>query len=338
MSAEMLVVKPECCAVAAEKCHRLIKRHTGHEVGVMVKFGLWRTTFLVTIVDDMMSTAVIQANRTRSAVIVVLHRQRNCSAENMHRVIQYRRINRSWVLRIEIRHIAHRTYLPMLGHLISEPHKTVVFIKAHVGAMATCAAVVEARRMAVFAFAELVGNTGINGVVRTGLRMDIRQHGVVLRLACDNIDDTSHGIRTIEERSRSSDDFNPFSEHGLVVVGYWMTVDACVLRQTIDEHEHACIRCAANATHFDATRTTRTHAVTHHTALRNEQTRHFGSQRGQDIRLVSFFELRLTNHADRHRQQTRVGLRTCAGSHHFLQLNRPQRVLCFGRAHAQKCR
>ena len=253
MSAEMLVIEAKGRAVAPEKCHRLIKRHTGHEVGVMVEFGLRRAAFGVTVIDGMMPAAIIQTDGSGSLVIVVFYRQRCRSAEDMHRVIEDRCIHRSGVLRIEIRHIAHRTYLPMLGHLISEPHKTVVFIKAHVGAMATCAAVVETRCMAVFAFAELVGNTGINGVVRTGLRMDIRQHGVVLRLACDDIHHTSHGIRTIEERSRAADHFDPFGEHGLVVVGYRMPIEACVLRQTINKHEHACIRCAANATHFDTT-------------------------------------------------------------------------------------
>ena len=194
--------------------------------------------------------------------------------------------------------------------------------------MAAGAHVVEARRFCPFAATELVRDTGFHRTERTALRMETRQDRVGLGPVGDDIDDSSHGIGAVIEGRGTADDLYPLRHRSLVVIRYRVTIQTGVLRQTVDEHQHIGVGLSANTAHFDAARTACAHSVAQHTALGDKESRHLFGQGRQDIRLLFLRQYLFGHYVYRHRQQARVSGGTCAGSHHLLQRNRRQRVLC----------
>ena len=100
-----------------------------------------------------------------------------------------------------------------------------------------------------------------------------------------------------------------------------MSVDALILRMSIDEH-HQLTRAARNATHVDAASSTCRHAIAHHRPLCDHHSRHPLHHRRQHARLVLLRQLLAPDDRHRHRQVAHVGGVACSRHHHLLKRQR----------------
>ena len=186
--------------------------------------------------------------------------------------------------------------------VIAQPCKTAVLREGSILSVTAGTHIVEAHRLCPFAATELVRYSGIHRTERTALRMEAREDRVGLGPVGNDIDDASHGVGAVIEGRRTTDDLYPLRHRSLVVIGYRVTVQTCVLRQTVDEYQHIRIRLSAYAAHLDATRTAGAHAITQHAALGDKESRHLFGQGRQNIRLLFLCQNLFSHYINRHRQ------------------------------------
>ena len=193
--------------------------------------------------------------------------------------------------------------------------------------MSACAAVVRTYGRGESAPAQLVGQSAVHCAVTAAHEVDGCENSVVLRASCDDVHHSSEGVAAVDHRCRSTHNLHALRHHRLVVVRHGVSVQAGILRQSVDEHEHVGVRCTAYAAHLDASAASGADAVAHHASLGDEQSGHLIHQCGQDIRLLPFAEDGVANHTDGHRQQPRVGLAARAGGYDLVESNHTQAVL-----------
>ena len=112
-----------------------------------------------------------------------------------------------------------------------------------------------------------------------------------------------------------------------------MSVDALILRMSVDEH-HQLTRAARDATHVDAAGSACRHAIAHHRPRRDHHSRHPLHHRRQHARLVLLRQLLTPDDRHRHRQVAHVGGVACSRNHHLLKRQRVALRLS-PRSHAQ---
>ena len=84
----------------------------------------------------------------------------------------------------------------------------------------------------------LIVGIGLQSSITSSSQTKSRAHTIFMHTACHNIDDATHGIRAVEQRGRATKHLDTFGHHGLITVGDGMTIDALILRMSIDEHHH----------------------------------------------------------------------------------------------------
>ena len=165
----------------------------------------------------------------------------------------------------------------------------------------------------------LIVGIGLQSSIASSTQTNSRTHTILMHTTSDDIDDAAHSIRTIKQRGRATKHLDTLSHHGLITIGDGMTIDALILRMSIDEHHHLASSRRNTAQHHTA-RTTCADAITHHTTTGDHQARHLLHQRGQNVDALVFIEFLFAYHADGHRQMTNIGSSTCAGHHNIVDV------------------
>ena len=87
---------------------------------------------------------------------------------------------------------------------------------------------------------------------------------------------------------------------------------------SVNQHQQARRRTAADTAQAHSARRSRRHAVSHDTAARGEQAGHLLRQYGQNGRLKTLFQHFAVDYGDGHWQMPYIRFVSCSGDYHFI--------------------
>ena len=163
--------------------------------------------------------------------------------------------------------------------------------------------------------AELVACLGLHGAIAACSCRHPGTHTVGLHSARNDVHHTAHGIRTIEQRGRTAQDFHPLGHERMVGIGHRMPIDAVVLRMPVHQHHHLA-RTGGDSAQHHTTRTAARHSVAHHTTAGDHQSGHLLHEAGHDGGTMPGSELFAREDAHGEGQMAGVGGLTAACHHH----------------------
>ena len=208
--------------------------------------------------------------------------------------------------------------VPRLGQCIAQFDVSPELFEAHVGPVSVCAVIRCAGDAGEPALAHPVGGFCLERVIGTVAQVHIRPHTLRLHFPRDDVDDTAHGVRTIEHGSRPAQHFHAFGQRRLVGIRDGMPHEAHVLRVAVDEY-HYPSATSGQSPQADAAGSPAGHAVAHDAARGDEESRHLFRQHGQQGGIVGLFYLFASDDGHGGGGAADVGFVACAGHHYFVQ-------------------
>ena len=210
--------------------------------------------------------------------------------------------------------------VPAAADFVARLGVPAVLFEAHVGAVAVRAVVRAGHDAREAAFADAVGQFGLQGVPGAVAHVETGSHALLALPAGDDVDHPAHGVRAVEHRRWAAHHLDPLGEHRLVGVGDRMAEQPHVLRMPVDQHEHLGRRPSADAAQADASGRAVRDAVAHHAASRDEQPRNLLREQRKYRRLLPADDL-VAPH-DRHRHRQVADVRGVARPRHHHRVDR----------------
>jgi len=173
-----------------------------------------------------------------------------------------------------------------------------------------------------FSFKNTTRQFRLQRAVRTHRHIRVRVPLIILiQFPRDDINHSTHGIRSVKHRSRSSQHLHPFRQHGLAGICDGMSQQSRVLRNAIHQHQHARVRMTStDSPHREHAGSPPGDPVSQHAPAGREQTGNPIVQQGQQGESMTSPQLLVRNRCNRHGQMTRIRLVARSSNHHFFQL------------------
>ena len=240
LSSEAIPIGTYGYAVALKRLETLKPGNTRHFVTGVETIVQWSLSgqSIVSIIDFMPPPIIEQAQRARSCIVLVFYHYRSHSSGNPLVGILKRFFQRSRLRCLELSQIYISPHFPMVGPFIPYLGITSILLEVHILPMTVRPIIGNAYHTGKPSFPDAVGHFTLKGIVRTISYVGLCPYTVLLHLACNDIDDTSHRIRTIKHRSRSTEHFHPFGHHTLMRIADGMPHNTHVLRMAVYQHHH----------------------------------------------------------------------------------------------------
>ena len=169
-------------------------------------------------------------------------------------------INRFHVLSgvrgIEMDNVCIYIGVPVRCEVVGKFQVSSVLFKTHIGTVVVGTAVLPSHHRRELALSDGVRRLAGDGAVGAGANSDVGTHTVLQHLPRHYVYHSSHSIAAIDYRGWSAEHFYAFRHKCLVAVADRMSIDAVILRMSVDEYKQ--LSCsAADAAHVYTSGSTR---------------------------------------------------------------------------------
>src|SRR5574344_64904 len=195
----MHIVEPDCGAVAFQQTDCLIPVCSPHLVVRTIQICFRRSVDTISVVDLMITPVIIQGEGTRCATVIVRERCRSHTSGDMCVVVYQRTAFCTWVRRIETGDIEVGAQFPRRGQLVCQFRISRKLVEVHITPMSVGTVVFSRQYATEPTCLEHAGIVACHRTERSGSKTQMIVQSVVPLFARDDVDDTPHGVGTVED-------------------------------------------------------------------------------------------------------------------------------------------